>query len=318
MRNPEAIKEEFELLKEHDIKEYEAELSAARKSISRIEERSKVISRRIQSIAKENNIDLAKLHSVHDDEDTLLSEYLSEIRPKLVDRPSLFQSDLRIKAMYAPALDSSPVKRAEPLGSLLLAPDTKHFENMEGERGNPWLAPSGGDAGRIHIGQSFSGSGTGSGCWGVGYIYSPDVANVYFYYTPPKTGILSIQAWTILHGFYIAKANDGCFTCKSAKAFAKIRIGTHQNGVWQDGEEFKICDIDDDNVDTYAVVDKGIHLNTKRPVLSNAPVMIRVSVTVGTMAKGSGSYAEVDFKTKAKKGGELNYIWVPCVVVSYV
>ena len=173
-------------------------------------------------------------------------------------------------------------------------------------------------SGRIHIGQSYSGAGTGSGCWGVGYIYSPDVAHVYFNYTPSKTGILAIQAWTILHGFYIARANDGCFTCKMAKAYARMWMATHQNGVWQGGDEFKICDIDADNVDTYAIVDKGIHLNTTRPVLSGAPIIIRVSVTIGTLAKGSGSYAEVDFKSKAKNGSELNYIWIPCVVVSQV
>ncbi len=114
-----------------------------------------------------------------------------------------------------------------------------------------------------------------------------------------------------------AKANDGCFTCKMAKAYATMSIATHQIGVWQTGDEFKICDIDADNVDTYGIIDKGVHLNTTRPVLGGAPVVIRVSVVVGTLAKGSGSYAEVDFKSKSKSGGELNYIWIPCVVASY-
>lgn len=314
MENIDIIQEEFDRIRKHDIDEYEAELAAAKEATARLKERSKVMTGRLREVAKEYKVDLAALHSVHGDEDEHLSGYLAEIRPKLFDRPSPVQSDLRIKAMYAPALDAAPVERAELLGSLLLAPSMKHFEGIEGDRGNPWLLPDG--SGRIHIGQWYSGAGTGSGCWGIGYIYSPDVAHVYFYYTPSKTGIQAIQAWTVLHGFYIAKANDGCFTCKMAKAYATMSIATHQNGVWQVGDEFKICDIDADNIDTYGIIDKGIHLNTTRTVLSNAPVIIRVSVTVGTLAKGSGSYAEVDFKSKAKNGSELNYIWIPCVVVS--
>ncbi len=315
MNNPEAIAEEFDRIRNGDIEEYEAELAAAQDAAARIEERSKVMTGRLRKVAKEHELDLATLHSVHGDEDEHLSRYLAEIRPELLDRPSGVQSDLRVKAMYAPALDAAPVERVEPIGSLLLAPDIEHFAGMQGERGNPWLIPN--DSGRLHIGQKYSGAGTGSGCWGVGYIYSPDVAHVYFSYTPPKTGILSIQAWTVLHGFYVAKANDGCFTCKMAKAYATMSIATHQIGVWQTGDEFKICDIDADNVDTYGIIDKGVHLNTTRPVLGGAPVVIRVSVVVGTLAKGSGSYAEVDFKSKSKSGGELNYIWIPCVVASY-
>jgi len=317
MHDPETIRNELELVRRHDIEEYEAELGRAREGMARLEDRSRLITKRLQETAREHNVDLAALHAVHGDEDEVLAGYLEEIRPRLLDRPSSVEADLQIKAMYAPALDAAGVERAEPIGALMLAPDGSHFEGLEGERGNPWLTPTSG-SGLIHIGQTFSGSGTGSGCWGVGYIYSPDVANVYYLYTPPKTGILSVQTWTILHGFWVARADDGCFTCKNAKAYARMQVSTVQNKIWQDGDSFTICDIDSGNVDTYGNLDKGIHLYTSRPVLSGSPVTIRVSVVVGTMAKGSGSYAEVDFKSKAKSGAELNYIWTPCVVVSYV
>jgi hypothetical protein len=319
MSIPKKIEEEFEAVKRRDIDEYESKLTAAREATTRMKERSKVITKRLRDVAKKNKIDLAVLHSVHNDEDEYFSRYLEEIRPKLMDRPSQVQSDLRIKAKYAPILDGDGYDRAEILGSLLLAPDTSLFEGMEGERGNPWLAPKPESSARVHIGQKYTGAGTGSGCWGIGYIYSPYTAHVYFYYTPTKTGTLNIQAWTVLHGFYIAYADDGCFTCKMAKVYATMWISTYQfqQTYWIKGDEYKICDIDDDNVNTYATVDEGIHLYATQLALSGAPVVIRVSIAVGTLAKGSGSHAEVDFKSKAKNGSELNYIWIPCVVVSY-
>ncbi len=315
MQRFETIQEEFEHLKKQDINDYEAKIEVAKEAKARSEERSKVIAKRLYRVTKKHNMDLSELHSIYDDEDEFYSKYLTEIRAKLLDRSSQAQSDLKIKAMYAPALNTSSIENVKLLGSLMLAPDIRHFEDIKGERGNPWLTPD--DNEFIHIGQKYTGSGTGSGCWNIGYIYSPDCAHIYFHYMPPKTGNIFIQAWSILHGFYIARANDGCFTCKMAKTYAKMQIDTCQNGIWQSGDSFKICDIDDDNVDTYGIIDKGILLETSRLVLSNAPVTIRVSIYVGTLAKGSGSYAEVDFKSKAKNGSELNYIRVPCVAVGY-
>jgi hypothetical protein len=303
------LQEMFQEFKDADIRAYEEELARLRDGQTRTRERDRVMGRHLNTVAQEHGVDLGRLHEIHDGEQLWLQGYLQEIKPTLMDRPSPATQDLRAQAAYRSLLEEAGGRNAEPLGVLQLAPDVSHFDGIDGERGNPWLLPQNTD--RIHIGQYFTDSG--SGCWG-GYIYAPDNALVYFGYLPPKSGVVTFQAWIALHGFYIARADDTCFSCKSAKAYAALWMDVVQNKVLQNGPTYTIVNIDDDNVDTYGFVDKQFQLTMTAPVQSQAPVGIRVGMAVGTMARGGGSYAEVNFKDKAANGDELHYAYIPCVV----
>lgn len=306
--------EEFEALRQADIQAYEAELAITREGFERARVRAGEEVERLQALARENGFDLGRLHSGDPAEDEETAARVAEMRQKLLNRPSPVQEDLRIQALYTPVVDETGGQRAELMGAVLLAPDAGDFEGIEGEQGNPWLVPTNTD--RLHIGQKYSGAGTGGGCWGIGYIYSPTVKHVYFSYTPKKSGYITAEAWIAMHGFWIAKAPcDGCFTCKETKVYASVGMASQQGKSFQYGPEHVIVDIQDDGIDKYKVVDHKMQMTTKRLVYSGSPVHFRISAVVGTRAKGSGSYAEVNFKDKASNGKELNYIYVPCVVV---
>ncbi len=307
MAIPEEVMSEFEHVRQHHIETYEAKIQAIREGTRRMREQERHRAEVFEAGAAEIGIDLDRLRALHQEDEDYIESYLNEIRPPLANRPGTEEYDQRGIELYAAAHRQTPgVEWAQHIGSYLLAPRVEDFEGIEGEVGNPYLFPK--DISRLHIGQWFKGSG--SGCFG-GIIYSPSTAVAVFSYVPPKTGILRIKAYPILRGFYIVRADDGCWDCKDAKVWASLGITTFQNGYYMSPNDTVLIDYDEGNIDLYGVFDECKPIEFSRIVLAQAPLIIQVDLTIGTSASGGGSYAEVNFKTGA------NYFQVACAAVDY-
>jgi hypothetical protein len=308
MASREEIRAEFERLRQQDIERYEAEVVTNEEASRRLREQQRHRAEQFEALAREYGVDLGRLQAMHDREAEYIERYLAEIRPPLVNRESLEPVEREGQAFYAEAARATPGKAwAELDGVYVLAPRVEDFEDIPGRIHNPWLLPDGTD--KLYVGQKWTGSG--SGCWG-GYIYAPTTVTASFHYTPPTTGNLLITAQSVLHGFYIVRADDGCWDCKSARAWAGTWITTIQNNYYQYSKADVLVDYDDDNIDKYGIFDEWRPLECYRLVQSNNPLYIKVSFSAGVLARGGGSYAEVNFKTGA------NYIYLPCVTVQYV
>jgi hypothetical protein len=241
-------------------------------------------------------LDLDALSSFDRESEEELQEFLSSIRPDLLGRaPSRsVQASKRI-------LHGTPLQRrvTTPVyGATLLAPHRANLERNEGESGNPWVLPN--DPTELRIEDSSTGSGWG--CWAEASPPPPE-ADMWYTFTPDQTGQWFLWVFTDLHGFYILRADDSWYNCKSASVEIVAGMDVEQYDTWHGPLEASQLKLSDDNISTYQLFDRTPWLQYVTPLRAGDPVWVRAWITVDAFAAGGGSYAEANFAA-----GSGNYI----------
>jgi hypothetical protein len=290
-----SIREEFERVRRVEIEAYEAKLKLRSQHSQQKLERERLVREQTSAIAKRYGLDVSLLQGIHEREAKELAPFLEEFRPALANRQVTRGIDDQVQVKYGQVFERLKANKAEFVGAYLLAPKIADFEGISGERGNPWLFPA--DPKAIRVGMSDTGDG--SGCWG-GWVWAPlEVHTSTFSFVPDKDGLVKIQPLILPHGFYIVKADDTCFSCKSAHVHASVELSTVQDGIWAYGQQPAVLvDREGDNIFEQATIDQAVlSMSCERVVIQKRPVYIYVKFYIGVQARGGGSYAEVNFKT---------------------
>jgi hypothetical protein len=284
---------EFERIRKHDVEAYETNLKLKLERMHRRHARERHLGQQIDAVVKQYGGDLRALHAIHQKEEKELGPFVREIRAPLANRHVPARFDDHTLTTYSDSVERLEAGRAEFVGAYSLAPRKEDFEDVPGESGNPWLFPSTPQV--IKIGSKDLGSG--SGCWG-GWVWAPcPIYTSVFGFVPDKPGIIRVEPLIFAHGFYIVKSDDTCVSCKSAQVYASIGMSVTQQQIETRSSNAVLVDSGSDNIYDEGTIDQLVSVQCDRVVAENEPVLIKVDVTCAALARGGGSYAEVNFKT---------------------
>lgn len=291
-----SVERRFRDLHESAVKEYDDALHQLKAQNARLEKIAKVREEQrrdfLQSIGA--NIDqLEKDLSKDTDE---LKAFLDEARPSLISRPSVQARETRENAFRAATAGEAGQLILRPYAASVMAPEASMIANIEGERGNPWVFPT--NPGQINIQRTSTGSGWG--CWAVAT--RPTEYNVYFYFVPQETARYSLTAIFAFHGFYILRSDDGIFSCKTAYVTLDTQMNAYQYA-YLGWKTFPLIDRHEDNVSEFTTYDRTNFFDYSAILKAGDPVLVIARVRLECLAKGGGSYAELNFDT-----GTANYI----------
>lgn len=226
------------------------------------------------------------------------------MRPKFVDRDPEFDVRLREQALRAAFFSRFGWSQARLLGADLLSPNIASLEGVEGEVSNPgvWLyKPE-----KVDLMDNITDHG--SGC-GLSIAFHPlwSMGGWYYSWIPPKSGTYSILAGQEFHGFYILQANKGFFNCKRAGVRVYAELELHQ--YFDRGSRKRtVIDKEGQNISETGFLDGSLVWSFSEYLKGGDQVLITVYFDVLAEARGSGSYAEINFMD-----GNANYVNAPAV-----
>jgi len=304
------LEEEFRRVREGALAEYERELERFREEEAVMSDKARRYSDDIRRILDENGVEAERLfrslettwrgHEAERERD------LAETRPALLEAEPDRDERAREEVARSLLVAGSGWSEMHLIGADVVAPDAALLEGLDGDIGNPgtWLYPPG--AKKVPL--KHVASGSGSGC--VGRPVPVPVEGVWWYtWKPPQKGTYQFWAGTNWHGFYFITADDGCFSCKSAHLSARASIRVHQH-VWLGESGVSIVQLGSQHIHKSGLLDGGTTWKSYE-FLDTSPVMVKATVSLLAQAKGSGSYAEINFKD-----GKSAYVSAPIVMVS--
>jgi hypothetical protein len=303
MSHPEQLSQKFQTLQQETIKNYENKVHAFKKTdeARTADRKSKLDQKR--DIFKSGGIDLARLDKMETEKEEELQKYLKEVRNPLIEKSGKRSHDA-IRLASHPALQIPRSRQLPILGSTLLAPRHGLLEGNPGEKGNPWVTPW--NPGNIKIQNSETGSGWG--CWA--QASHPDaVAVVWYAFIPDSTGVWYLPTLTNFHGFYIARADDDWYDCKSCEVSVKVEIDVYQY-FWFGAKTYTVFEKSDDNINESNLIDEYGWFDYSAALRAGDYVFIRETISLRAYAQGGGSFGEINFSDG------LNVI-EPLIVIAY-
>jgi hypothetical protein len=151
-------------------------------------------------------------------------------------------------------------------------------------------------------------SGGGWGCTGgVGQINS--YAEFGFWFKPPTSRFYSIRPHFQFRGYYIVKANDKWYNCKSARITVAAQTNCYQYN-WKGWNSINVLNVGGQNINVNRRFDDDRHTYNSYLLAGGDWAYIRARVRLYAYAKGGGSYAKNDYST-----GTANKLCVPHVHV---
>ncbi|MBW2163247.1 MAG: hypothetical protein JRF43_02040 [Deltaproteobacteria bacterium] len=147
------------------------------------------------------------------------------------------------------------------------------------------------------------GAGSGIAGTGVGKIQS----YVYFgfWFKPPVSRFYSIRPLFRFRGYYIVKANDRWYSSKYAKVVASTWVNVKQYN-WKGWGHVDVLNVGDDNINVNKRFDADRYMYTSYLLRGGDWAWISCVIGLYGYARGSGSYANLNFST-----GNANHICVP-------
>jgi hypothetical protein len=279
---------QFRHLHTEAVEQYEHELCEHREERARLEKLRSSAESRLDQTLTSAGFDLEQLRAFEKEEAATLAKTLREMRPKLVDRPSQSEHAAQLRQLYYEVPHPRGVT-VPPYAATLLAPEGTSLEGNPGERGNPWVRPFFPDRIRIKAGPS---QGDGSGCWaGISHAVS---ALIWFTFVPDETCFWELRAKIGLHGFHVLISDDTFWTCKNAEISVTAGIDALQY-VWHGRQDVSLLDLERDNINWFSLFDSLPVLEMITPFRAGDRAWVAVNVTINASAKGSGTYAEINF-----------------------
>jgi hypothetical protein len=296
MQDDRDLAAQFQHLQTEAIEQYERELSEHREDRARLDELRRSAERRREQTLTSAGFDLEQLRGFEKDDAETLERTLREMRPKLVDRPPQSKHAAQLRQLYYEVPHPHGVA-VPPYAATLLAPDGTSLEGNPGERGNPSVLPFFPERIKIKAGPS---QGEGSGCWsGISHAVS---ALMWFTFVPADTYVYRLAAKIALHGFHVLISDDTFWSCKNAEVSASVGIDVLQYA-WHGRQDRTLLDYERENISWFALFDSLPVLEMLTPLRGGDRVWVLVDVTINASAKGSGTYAEINFAD-----GYHNYI----------
>jgi hypothetical protein len=151
--------------------------------------------------------------------------------------------------------------------------------------------------------------GDGNGWFGSGAGSYQVWAEWGFWFRPETSKYYSIIPHNVFHGFYIVISDDGFWTSKYAHAVVSVWTNVWQYN-WKGWTNVNVLDIGGDNIYTNHRFDTERHTYYASLLGGGDWAYIRNVVGLYVYARGSGSYAELNFAT-----GAANYLTSPHVHV---
>lgn len=201
-------------------------------------------------------------------EQQLVMQQLTEEREASLDQ-SLMGEDVEILSPVAVTVSDSDTLTMDWVGS------TTCQKKYVWARGGGW----GCTGGRASIGRSVD--------W-------------WYAFRPRTTKFYAIQPRVTYNGFYIVKANDKWYNCKYAKATIDIKVNVHQYN-WKGESKWNVLNVADGNISVNRRFDTTRRVNYSALLGRNDLVWVRVRTSLYAYAKGSGSYAELNFNAGSNR-----------------
>lgn len=152
--------------------------------------------------------------------------------------------------------------------------------------------------------------GAGSGIAGTGVGKIQAWVDFGFWFKPKVSKFYSIRPLFRFRGFYIVKANDKWYNSKYAKVIASTWVNVHQYN-WKGWNHVDVLNVADDNINVNKRFDADRYMYNSYLLGGGDWAYIRCTIGLYAYARGSGSYAKLDFST-----GNANYLCVPHCYVS--
>jgi hypothetical protein len=126
-----------------------------------------------------------------------------------------------------------------------------------------------------------------------------------FWFRPSVSKFYSIIPYIQYRGFYIVRANDEWYNCKSAQVRISQWVNVHQYN-WKGWKSENVLDVSSQNINVNKRFDDNRTMYTSYLLGGGDWAFIRCTIGLYVRAQGDGSYAENNFST-----GNANHLCVP-------
>lgn len=297
---------QFQYFNDQVINAYEEELKRRRRQrehIAALRKRRREEEREILA----SLLDRERLDRLVQENEAASLDFLREVRPSFVQRPSLRAEEVKRHALFS-GLQLPNRKTVPVYAATLLADDAASLEGNPGEHGNPWVLPE--NPGRIRI--RAVDQGTGWSCEASGYdpTKTNAIAVVWFVFIPDTTAKWDLLAVIDFHGFYLAVADDSWWNCDNSSVRVEVIMDVYQY-YWHGDKLFTLLNIDEGNIAVASSLDDTPRLEYFADLRAGDMAWVKVTLNLHVSARGGGSISEVDFAS-----GVANYI-EPVVLIAF-
>jgi hypothetical protein len=147
--------------------------------------------------------------------------------------------------------------------------------------------------------------GAGSGIAGTGVGKIQTYVYFGFWFKPPVSRFYSVRPLFRLRGYYIVKANDRWYNSKYAKVVASTWVNVKQYN-WKGWNHVDVLNVADDNINVNRRFDADRSMYASYLLGGGDWAFISCVIGLYAYARGSGSFAKLDFHT-----GHANRLCVP-------
>jgi hypothetical protein len=288
-------------LKEARRERFAIDLKLAKEELDRQREKSKYDEELAKDILRASGIDTDRIEEIEREESERYSEYLKELRPKLIERPSERPELLHNQAVMTTFSSYTDSIILPPFTAEVLVSDRTYLDGIDGKEEEKDISITPDNPGDINLKVTHEGDGTFGTIIG-GMIVPYVDYDLWYTFVPPSTGTYQIKSSLDFHGFYILKSNDKWWNSKSAFVRLSVNLDVNQQ-FWQGKMEHKVIDIEKSNVDKYQIFDETRQFITYAELVGGDSTVVLVNIELVAGADGNGSYAEINFAD-----GNGNYI----------
>jgi hypothetical protein len=290
------------------FKEFELELLRKKELADRAAKIQKPRQAQRREFLKGVGIELKKLDAEIEKEERVQERELKELlglRSKHNERPSLQALDSKYIAVRGGTYAEAGYKVLSPYASAIYAPSRGDLQNIDGEHGNGainsgWVFPS--DPSKIRV--RSPDNHTTDACRGAEATpFQASRFEVHFAFIPATTGTYEMTGILGFHGFYLLRADDGFFSCRSAEVSLTVDMNVHQyvDAGWKTFPKF--LDRVEQNVNEISNFDRTGFFDYTTPLRAGDPVVVTLRGHVFSGSWGGYTHAELNFAD-----GNANYV----------
>ena len=242
------------------------------------------------ALLRQAGIDTTHLDQMDDDDKNELEAFLKKIKPELAKRLPVKNMLQKQKAGYAEALAGNQYPALEATDAVVIG-GIVPIAGPTGTHG--WIMPA--DPAQIKIWDADSGSGNG---WWPPYATTDPIpaAVIKYSFRPDQAGMWNICPIAAFEGYYILSANDTFWTSKRAAVSVYVTVEVKQYDHFPTTKRFEVLHEAVTNNRLLREV-RTTEFFVMPPVFFRALDMVDITVTIEThaVARGGGSYAEINF-----------------------
>lgn len=235
-------------------------------------------------------------------DERIVQHYIENVRPDLVKGGSTPNDALRMDLpIDDPALGTARIAR--PFNCTIVTDDPDLLNGLDGEVHNPWLDPVSAEY------QDMLVAYRGRGGWGCRRRDERSGRfECHWLYRFPTTEPPAQYRFTggvRFNGFFSCLANDRPGICRSARVLITLMLRVYQSGSVVHSSQVVIRDYRGDRINAVGSMGEIRWITSSNPVFldPNGTTAVVVTAHIFARARGTGSYAEINFND-----GPRNYV----------